>query len=285
MLATSAKRVAWFLALRQSFQFPAYPLAPLPGRRQARRVSAPESGPVFDRAGLTSGSYPPFLPSRQRHLIEASSETRARDSFSNEGTKVATRQRPISQMRWLAKVSAPQKQMVLRHVTSHAGASMVPNTPAASAGADTFDTRKIVTVMSSDWHRRFREGTGIASLSPRPFTSNGGSLEPGPWRPPTTGDKFDPLPREMIDGPTGNPIAPEQFFQARGGLASRGSNLTASEDASRSSSVRGSTLHLDGSALGRWAVEHLHRTLSKPSTGMTGVDPRTTIPRSRVSPF
>jgi hypothetical protein len=37
--------------------------------------------------------------------------------------------------------------------------------------------------------------------------------------------------------------------------------------------------------LGRWAIDHLERTLSKPASGMTGVDPRAMIPRSRVSPF
>ncbi len=46
-----------------------------------------------------------------------------------------------------------------------------------------------------------------------------------------------------------------------------------------------STIHIDGAALGRWAVRHLERTLSKPAVGMTGVDPRATLPRTRVSPF
>jgi len=45
------------------------------------------------------------------------------------------------------------------------------------------------------------------------------------------------------------------------------------------------TIHIDGSALGRWAIQHLERALGKPTTGMTGVDPRATLPRSRVSPF
>jgi len=46
-----------------------------------------------------------------------------------------------------------------------------------------------------------------------------------------------------------------------------------------------STVHIDGSALGRWAIQHLERTLGKPASGMTGVDPRTNVPRTRVSPF
>jgi hypothetical protein len=46
-----------------------------------------------------------------------------------------------------------------------------------------------------------------------------------------------------------------------------------------------STLHLDGAALGRWAIEHLERSLARPPSGMTGIDPRISIPRSRVAPF
>lgn len=46
-----------------------------------------------------------------------------------------------------------------------------------------------------------------------------------------------------------------------------------------------STLHIDGAALGRWAIQHLERALGKPATGMTGVDPRATAPRGRVAPF
>jgi hypothetical protein len=46
-----------------------------------------------------------------------------------------------------------------------------------------------------------------------------------------------------------------------------------------------STLHIDGSALGQWAIQHLERSLGRPATGMTGVDPRSSLPRSRVAPF
>jgi hypothetical protein len=47
----------------------------------------------------------------------------------------------------------------------------------------------------------------------------------------------------------------------------------------------GATLHLDGAALGRWTIRHIERALAKPSSGMTGVDPRATMPRGHISPF
>lgn len=48
---------------------------------------------------------------------------------------------------------------------------------------------------------------------------------------------------------------------------------------------RVSTVHIDGAALGRWVVEHFARTLAKPASGMTGIDPRANAPRGRVAPF
>ena len=53
----------------------------------------------------------------------------------------------------------------------------------------------------------------------------------------------------------------------------------------RSHGPSGATLHLDGPTLGRWAVDHLGRVLAKPSSGITGVDPRAVLPKTRVSPF
>jgi len=50
-------------------------------------------------------------------------------------------------------------------------------------------------------------------------------------------------------------------------------------------SSRSGVIHLDSASLGRWTVEHLAWTLSRESTGMTGIDPRISAPRSRLSPF
>lgn len=46
-----------------------------------------------------------------------------------------------------------------------------------------------------------------------------------------------------------------------------------------------SILHIDGSVLGRWALQHLEKSLGKPAAGMTGVDPRAAVPRTRVAPY
>ncbi len=62
-------------------------------------------------------------------------------------------------------------------------------------------------------------------------------------------------------------------------------DATAEEEAPGSNRPSVSVLHIDGAALGRWAVQHLERTLGRPATGMTGIDPRAALPRSRVAPF
>jgi hypothetical protein len=72
---------------------------------------------------------------------------------------------------------------------------------------------------------------------------------------------------------------------ANGQSSSVKRNGSSSHDAEQGTAKGRATIHLDGSALGRWAIQHLERTLGKPATGMTGVDPRASLPRSRVSPF
>jgi hypothetical protein len=62
-------------------------------------------------------------------------------------------------------------------------------------------------------------------------------------------------------------------------------NRQAPSDMLSGGQLIGATLHLDGAALGRWAIQHIERALARPSNGMTGVDPRATMPRGHISPF
>jgi hypothetical protein len=45
------------------------------------------------------------------------------------------------------------------------------------------------------------------------------------------------------------------------------------------------TIYLDSGTLGRWTTQHLEHVLSRVPDGMTGIDPRASSPRGRVSPF
>jgi hypothetical protein len=85
--------------------------------------------------------------------------------------------------------------------------------------------------------------------------------------------------------PTPEAANSERISEQR--LASRSGGLAArpSQHLRQHKGLPVSTLHIDGSTLGRWAVRHMERTLGKPATGMTGVDPRAGLPRTHVSPF
>jgi hypothetical protein len=110
-------------------------------------------------------------------------------------------------------------------------------------------------------------------------------FEPYPDTQPTIKDNgeitFVPPHQLPSENPTGDQGPTDQYPSSS---PARDATTTAGDQSKRiRSSV--STLHIDGSALGRWTVQHLERALGKPATGMTGVDPRATIPRSRVAPF
>lgn len=99
------------------------------------------------------------------------------------------------------------------------------------------------------------------------------------------------VPAETVDpGPVARPPVNQPPFASRFGTtpnpaSSSAQHSPAGSGYGTSQGPRTGTLHIDGAALGRWTVQHLERTLGKPSAGMTGVDPRATIPRSRVAPF
>jgi hypothetical protein len=82
-----------------------------------------------------------------------------------------------------------------------------------------------------------------------------------------------------------NPSGSEQFGAATPPPRPNESDYTSEDETETPKTSASSVVHIDGTALGRWAVQHLERVLGKPTNGMTGVDPRAGSPRNRVSPF
>ena len=98
-----------------------------------------------------------------------------------------------------------------------------------------------------------------------------GALPSGrPMAPPAV------LPNGDIAASAGNPVAPGEHGARVAEPSGQGPGRIAPSRA---------TLHIDGHALGRWTVLHLEKVLGRPSAGMTGVDPRASTPRTRISPF
>jgi hypothetical protein len=106
-------------------------------------------------------------------------------------------------------------------------------------------------------------------------------------------DRFAGLATPPVSGPIGTLRAARHHHQSlieTGAQVNSGAFLPnetamAAGAAARPNEQAVSTIHIDGSALGRWAVQYLERALGKPATGMTGIDPRASRPRYRVSPF
>jgi hypothetical protein len=84
--------------------------------------------------------------------------------------------------------------------------------------------------------------------------------------------------------PHAEPVAPVGFTKVAAEAAMDPSSKQPGQANGKPGS-RSGVIHLDSTSLGRWTVEHLAQTLSRQSTGMTGIDPRISAPRSRLSPF
>lgn len=141
-----------------------------------------------------------------------------------------------------------------------------------------------------------RYAAGNAALGPKNSPIAKVSFSPTPL----PHDKADTWP---TDRATQGTHTTDTFDRAIGNEATQGGPAAAvgstkanSESATDSSSKgraqkddksgpRSGVIHLDSTSLGRWTVEHLARNLSRQPTGMTGIDPRISAPRSRLSPF
>ncbi len=282
---SSTKRISRFPGFRRILRFPAYPMAPLPIRHWANQIASTDHDPVVNRPALVSGQYPSFLSSRQHHQLATVGGMRDRDSASNKAAGDLIGRSAIPGVRWRSTAIASQQQVALSRANSFASAAVVPNTSIPAVGPDGAYARRTRSDIGTEWVHRSGAKSGVPALFHPTSPASGGLAEIGPWRPPVGGEQFDPSSRDRTEGPLRHQVELKRNLQVRDGFVLNGSNQTPGEDGSRSNRLRCSTLHLDGSALGRWAVDHLQRTLSRPATGMTGVDPRATPPQSRVSPF
>lgn len=99
-----------------------------------------------------------------------------------------------------------------------------------------------------------------------------------------SGRRMDDDGRQLLAGiPDRQPqLSPEQWAGERTQLAG---DQSAGDVSQRQQQVRGGTVHLDGSSLGRWTTEYLTKVLTKAPNGMTTLDPRASTARSRLLSF
>ena len=286
MRRADAGRIAWFLGLQRILRFPRYSMAPAAVVRPSRR----------------SAAY--FLDTPPKRKASFRSDAAARERLSHSAPQALSRV-----MRMTSVMGRLNPATILRHATGVPAASLthrpllqahrdlrltkIPkrdaqrysaatpaltreagagekHRPIVNPGGGNSPLRNAPALAPSRLHSALRGSGGIGVVTAPRLTAvetDGSFLgsgvfppkEQGPSRPHTAGPPTD----RSVDWDEG----PERDVETR------------------RSRPAVSTIHLDGSALGRWTIQHLERALGKPATGMTGVDPRATPPRSRVAPF
>jgi hypothetical protein len=286
LIAASGRRTARLLKLGRILQFPTYPAAPLAVRLAQRQLVVPDS-PLLTAIGVAQPQVK-LTHSRQARASRTLVWQGVGNSISG-GTGTAVRAaRPVLpwQAQWLPVTASPRQIEPPGNRFLYAGGLPPPDSRRRNSSfMQQPDPHRIVRYSwQSDFGRPgIRTDLAIDPVSSSP--RHGALLTAEPWRPPGSTNRLSDTWQNRPPGQ--GEAVPRQDDR----LAANYESLVASPDhqpgdhQARSRAPTAVTLHLDGSALGRWAVDHLGRVLAKPAKGMTGVDPRATIPRSRVSPF
>jgi hypothetical protein len=286
MVKADARRLTWFLDLQRLWHFPKFFMAPPAYLRPRRGLMVADLETTGGGSRSPRGERPSSMGSNgfraplQPHLGRATSPidspgltkvlrfVRAAASGSNS-----------SRSSWRAASNSALVANRAPTFEAHAG-----NRATARHGSSTLQENSRLTDGSGDPERRPEKSVSFAPIHVFRPDERSGSFEhhPDPPQIATGADEiaFGRPHFQPSEQPTFIPASADQDQ-----FSSPGRDGIASGGRPRQGGPAISTLHIDGSALGRWAVQHLERTLGKPATGMTGVDPRATIPRSRVAPF
>jgi hypothetical protein len=286
MLKADAKRIAWFLSLGRILHFPRFFLAPPTIVRPGRGFVA------FDPETASRGGTPP--QSEHATLARPSGVRPPSLSTISAATSSIDRTSPTN---------------ILRVVRANACKPVSSFSPWRSISNFGPVAKQKQVSEKYNWHQSAvrlefaipRDRNRLIDGSREPRTVSQVTTPFAPIHVSTPDQRLakfepyrDPAP---IDAGTGEinferpPFLPHEQPALTQGSAGRYQsasmigNGTAERNQPQRSRPTVATLHIDGAALGRWTVQHLERALGKPATGMTGVDPRATIPRSRVAPF
>jgi hypothetical protein len=286
MLKASAQRFRWYLGLRHILDWPKYFVAPIKSFRFRH-------GRATEQSGESTTFVPPLsarsvIWAQTRHVGTGTADAGRRTGSTFSGPFLLA-------MRGLRRDASIERAVTSQRLTSSIGQpSLKPQTHALAAF---YRLRYHDQLGNAPLNTPNRWLTG--SVAHLPVGANIPSLAPvqGPSR---HGDRHDggyERPARLASAATAAAIESSEgqehyeqplirkSFQDNSGTFLPDETATAIGTAVRPGLPAVSTIHIDGSALGRWAVQYLERALGKPATGMTGVDPRASRPRYRVSPF
>src|ERR1700761_2722997 len=284
MRTASASRVAWFLQFRQIFRFPKYFLAP---SRALVRHPRPGNDDLEDHrpTGLRLGRWPAV--SGQRRSVETPMFQR---SQAFRGPTFSPYPGVPRSAGLAPEIETGQKSnpSTTALFVKPAMRGNQPNNQALSKHPS--------TAPQSFLRRSARPGAFAVGSASRPARQFAADESFAPWR--STDIPLAQLhvahahlmrtDAEALAGAIPPPAADFDSARQVGQNASfipQNPSAGHEKERDRARGLSGSTVHIDGSALGRWAIQYLERALAKPANGMTGVDPRACLPRGRVSPF
>jgi hypothetical protein len=286
MFVANASRITWFLGLQRIVRFPKSFMAPsavpMPGLR--RLAYDPETKAKAFRTAV----FDPGIAPRLRQLRPSVALTGKQPTAPATKTWVGPTRYLVPDGR--SQISKPRANHPnARSIPAFTAPALSvqihrPGTPASSPASVAVRERRDIRQLA-DTARFDSQGTPrslsfnkILRSSPLPRLQP--SLAPIATAPGQTTDQFS-----RADPSTKSPNRPDWGTEDRDPFDVTDRIETRSDNKPDVKGHSVSTLHIDGSALGQWAIQHLERALGRPATGMTGVDPRTTLPRSRVAPF
>jgi hypothetical protein len=288
MADTNVKRTAWFLALQNVMNFPRHFFAPLASRPGLYRT--PAHRPDTDNSTSSRG----FITTSSEMWSRRFGETMKTAWHQPSAPGVSADKlmfgipHPVGDVypwrgatRWMKAISsqeplnAAKPSPVYDRKIKYSGQKLEP----LNTGIRAFSVIPATTFAPQPAYRPRRETSTSPARPNRPDPLADGSPNPGDWA--TTRSGF----LTTANSPIVETMDPRSDFSAQSKQPFADTSDDPGEHPTRPGQTSVSTLHIDGSALGRWAIQHLGRALGKPAAGMTSVDPRASVARSRVAPF
>lgn len=274
-------RIEWFIRLRDLLDLQGRVLAPTRARIRRLRMQFASESPVFPAtfqalAGALAAWRPPVLTNIALALRQST------DTAATQPHSMRHREKGFARNYSLPAPAITPAPGTLSSRKSEQSAPSWKRSPVPSWKKPDFSVgnkpvgQTIATIALSQskvtpgWARQ--KGMDALMLSPPAASAAGLQQERG-----DLGTSLAPPPR--MSNASGASV-PQDLDPAWRNLK----QISGPTAVTRESPAR-STLYIDGHALGRWTMQHLERALGRAPSGMTGVDPRASIPRSRVSPF
>ena len=292
-----ATRITWFLGLQRVLNFPRFPVAPAAFLRSRRKPATEPSETTHGGAPTVQGAA--TAASRLSPIVLPGTAGRKPPALQLGGAGMVTPPHFITRIN--TRRSAAAKTWLQETPDLVKGVLQATLKPASTSARGENSERHLGPTPGAR-----REASGVRGKYPSMMTFL--AAPPGSERSTAFAPSSGLSPREYpkeLRGETARSLAgsgadelrrrqtspsTEEWFLQKRQVADDQDQFSSDQDAAiareqprKKSTV--STIHIDGSALGRWTVQHLERALSKPVTGMTGIDPRAAVPRSRVAPF